>query len=133
MTKKNNFFTMLFLLLVILIPGSIYATKEHAITFDSNGGVYENQEKTYTIKTLELIDEVEIPTREGYKFLGYYTENGISLETYLNNSKTNESITFYAKWRHVELKQDKNPIIIVSAILILIGYFYIVLFSKKDD
>ena len=133
MTNKNNLFKILLLLLVMLIPGRIYANNEYTITFDSNGGLYNNQYKTYTINRDEIIDEVEIPTREGYSFLGYYTENGVSLETYLNNYETNENITFYANWRQLETKKDKNPIIIVSAILILIGYFYIVLFSKKDD
>ena len=133
MTKKNNVFIILFLLLAIIIPGRIYANNKYTITFDSNGGLYKNQEETYTINKTKLLDEVEIPSKEGYNFLGYYTENGISLETYLNNSEINENITFYASWEPVEIKKDKNPIIIVSAILILIGYFYIVLFSKKDD
>ena len=133
MMKKNNFFTILFLSLVMLIPGIIYANEEYIITFDSNGGLYKNQEETYTINKTKLLDEVEIPSKEGYNFLGYYTENGISLEKYLDSSEINENITFYASWEPLEIKKDKNPIIIVSAILILIGYFYIVLFSKKDD
>lgn len=71
------------------------------ITFDANGGKF-GKETTYTINAweAELYDTLEIPTRDGYTFKGYYTEKtgGTKFEMILNEAGIDSNSIFYAQW-----------------------------------
>lgn len=64
------------------------------ITFDSMGGsIVDNQ----TIEVNTIIEELPIPDRVGYNFLGWYT--ALDLDTlYLDNVEIDKNYQFLAKW-----------------------------------
>lgn len=71
------------------------------VTFDANGGKFET-ENTYTINdwTADMYDSLIKPTRDGYKFKGYFTEKtgGTKFEMILNEAGIENNSTFYARW-----------------------------------
>ncbi len=84
---------------------------EHKITYNLNGGTnHEQNPSTYTVE-----DEVELkePTREGYVFLGWYTDSKFSESkkvTSIPKGSKGDKV-FYAKWRisaieNVEIPQE---------------------------
>ena len=83
----------------------------HKVVFDANEGIFVSGEKILTIEEWKIGDEenLEKPIREGYKFLGYYTEKigGTSLEAYIAEAGIDSDLTFYAQWE--EDKEDKIP------------------------
>lgn len=71
-------------------------TKEYQITFHPNGG---NVHPTTTfIKENTPYGTLPIPTREGYQFLGWYTqpENGTFIQ---NTDLVTQNTILYAKWQ----------------------------------
>ncbi len=66
------------------------------ITYVANGG---NIEVTTHNIEVGMISGLYVPTRDNYKFLGWYKEADFSGETYFNYEATKaEKITLYAKW-----------------------------------
>ena len=79
------------------------------VTFDANGGnltgydevpVYKTEKITDTkandLKATDL-DAINAPKRTGYKFIGWYTEDG-NLFHVDNNTAITKDITLYARW-----------------------------------
>lgn len=77
---------------------------KYTVVFEANEGTFKAG-KTLTIEKWENGDEdtLEIPTREGYKFLGFFTEKtgGTSLEKYIAEAGIDGDLTFYAQWEKV--------------------------------
>ena len=80
----------------------IVSTKEdYKIVFDANGGTFENN-----VKTIEIEDIINFnyktfkkPTKDNYKFIGFYTKDGKSYDDIMNSEAGIEEDTiFYAKW-----------------------------------
>ncbi len=76
----------------------------YKVVFDANGGTFKNN--VTTIEVLDIInfdyDSFEKPTRNGYKFNGFYTEDGKSFYEVMNSEAGIEKdINFYAKWQMV--------------------------------
>lgn len=66
----------------------------YTITFDSNGGTdVPSQELRYG----DLIVEPEPPTREGYRFEGWYMDDACN-DLWDFNTAVNDSMELYAKW-----------------------------------
>ncbi len=66
----------------------------YTITFDSNGGTdVAAQELRYG----DLIDEPEPPTREGYTFAGWYSDEALE-QAWDFDTGVNDSLELYAKW-----------------------------------
>ncbi|WP_054028443.1 InlB B-repeat-containing protein [Bacillus sp. FJAT-28004] len=79
----------------------VYNTKEaqpvkNTVSFNSNGGsavaplTAIPQESTITLPPP--------PTRDGYVFLGWYTDNNTYAHEFTNITRVNENTTLYAKW-----------------------------------
>ena len=67
---------------------------EYSISFESNGGTF--------IPTLIVTEGDEInlptnPTKEGFNFIGWFTDEGLENE-FTKTTMPNENITLYAKW-----------------------------------
>ncbi len=89
------------------------------VNFDANGGTFENNIKT--IETEDIInfdyEGFKKPTRDGYKFIGFYTKDGKSyLEVMNSEAGIEEDTTFYAKWEEVSagggqpgIPEEENP------------------------
>ena len=69
------------------------------ITFDSRGGtdvVSVRQEYG------ELLEEPEVPSREGYVFTGWYTDSGCYDLWDVSNDIIESDMTLYAGWQKVQ-------------------------------
>ena len=78
------------------------------VTFDANGGTLTNSAEVPVYKTEKITDTkaneltaIHDPTRPGYKFTGWYTEDGKLFD--VSNTAIMEDTTFYAHW-------DKVPV-----------------------
>lgn len=74
----------------------------YKVIFDANEGTFENG-TTLTIENWEngMAENLEVPTRENYVFLGFFTEKngGTKLELILSESGIDSDMTFYAQWK----------------------------------
>lgn len=89
------------------------AVKTYEITFDANGGKFENQKDTLTVNVEEnQKPTVNIPTKKGYVFQGWDPE----ITTATKNT------TYKAIWKELSLDdlEEKN------------GLFYVDSFQKQD-
>lgn len=95
-------------------PYAIYEKMEsYSVTFDANGGTFKsNNKEILTIEEWKIGDEetLEKPIREGYEFVGYFTEKtgGTSLEKYIAEAGIDGNLTFYAHWKEVENKVENK-------------------------
>lgn len=119
------------------------------VLFDANEG-YFKKGNTLTIEKWEVGMEntLEIPSREGYTFLGYYTEKvgGTKLELILAESGIDSDMTFYAQWEENSsavppISEDiENPKtgdnIIISIVLLVFSLVVIaslIVFNNKKN
>jgi len=93
-------------------PYAIYE-ETYEVVFDANSGIFNNEKEVLTIPDWQISDEenLEKPTREGYEFLGYFTEKsgGTSLEKYIAEAGIDGDLTFYAQWKEVVKDNEGNP------------------------
>lgn len=93
----------------------------YTITFDADGGKFENGDETLVMKTdsdgLYLVDEdgkitwPEDPEREDHEFLGWFTEKDGKGEKFeKDTAKFTDNITLYAHWKSLvfEITFDLN-------------------------
>lgn len=88
----------------------------YKVLFDANGGKYSNGNSTLTFAAWNNdeynYDSIIKPTREGYKFLGFYTAKtgGTTLQLLMAEAGIDEDMTFYARWEKInEDKLDETP------------------------
>ncbi len=77
---------------------TIYAkwkSDDYIVTFDSNGGSNVTSQTVENGKTATMPQD---PTRSGYTFLGWFTDEDFS-EVYRFTTPVTEDITIYAKWK----------------------------------
>lgn len=111
----------------------------YKVTFDANGGTFKDSDK-YIIEKWdnEYYDTLTIPSKEGFKFLGYYTGkiDGTKLEMILNESGIDSDMTFYAKWEKVEENPQTFDGIgnsILFGTISLIGLVGSIIYLKKEN
>ena len=85
----------------------------YKVKFDANGGMFEN-ENTLTIEKWEngLENSLEQPIRNGYAFMGYFTEKtgGTKLELILAESGIDSDMTFYAQWKKTTIEDESSSV-----------------------
>ncbi len=80
----------------------------YTITYELNGGVGDGLITTYSSARPSDID-LGRPTKEGYAFMGWYTNPGFNGGPMLTiNNKTNKNLTLYAKWVEQKTKEVKT-------------------------
>ena len=85
------------IIVLLLIFG--FATNGYTVTFDSKGGTdVAAQEKMYG----DLVDVPQPPTREGYRFTGWYADTNCVYLWDMENDIVGESMTLYAGWEKIE-------------------------------
>ncbi|MCR5564630.1 MAG: InlB B-repeat-containing protein, partial [Gammaproteobacteria bacterium] len=79
---------------------TVYAkwARINTVTFDSNGGTAVQPVKVETGSTL---DQPQAPTKEGFKFVGWYKEAELTNKFNFENTEINNDITLYAKWNAI--------------------------------
>jgi uncharacterized repeat protein (TIGR02543 family) len=72
-----------------------WTINQYTITFNSNGGSNVNSiTQDYGSSVTKPAD----PMKTGYKFIGWYTDNGLTRAVTWPYAMTFSSVTFYAKW-----------------------------------
>ena len=75
------------------------ANNGYVITFDSKGGTdVASQEAMYA----DYVMEPETPTREGYRFTGWYSDENCIYLWDMENGQISQSMTLYAGWEKIE-------------------------------
>jgi len=75
------------------------ANNGYVITFDSKGGTdVPGQDAMYA----DYVIEPEDPTREGYIFTGWYSDENCIYLWDMENGQISQSMTLYAGWEKVE-------------------------------
>ncbi len=82
--------------------GSVEATK-YTVRFDSNGG---SSVASKTVKENAVLAKPADPIKEGYKFVGWYTDAELTT-SYDFTAKVTNGFTLYAKWEEVK-EDDKD-------------------------
>lgn len=82
-----------------------YATTYYDVIFDSNGGTAVDTQKNVQYGTTAT--KPENPTREGYRFLGWFTKDG---EAFDFSTPITKSMTLTAKWEIVNINAYIIPI-----------------------
>lgn len=82
--------------IVAIVLVLIFAAKHggYTITFDSNGGT---DVPSQALRYGDLIAEPEPPTREGYRFGGWYIDEATN-EPWDFDTAVGDSMELYAKW-----------------------------------
>ena len=80
-------------------------TKTYTVTFYSKGG---STVATQTIEEGKTATEPKAPTRTGYTFKGWYTDNGKFVDKFDFTKPVTEDTTLYAKWEKIE--EDKPAV-----------------------
>ena len=118
------------------------------VKFDANGGMFINGD-VLTIEKWEngLEKLLEQPIRDGYVFIGYFTEKtgGTKLELILSESGIDSNMIFYAQWKEITNSapgkvEYENPktfdgigISIFVGAISLISLISITMYLKKRD
>lgn len=77
------------------------AQKSVKVTFDANGGY--TPQTTKTVTALGTYGDLPTPTRDGYRFLGWFSQQSGSGIIYLPETAVDdEDVTMYAHWEKVE-------------------------------
>lgn len=82
-----------------------YATTYYDVIFDSNGGTAVDTQENVQYGTTAT--KPENPTREGYRFLGWFTEDGKAFDF---STPITKSMTLTAKWEIVNINAYIIPI-----------------------
>ena len=82
-----------------------YGTTYYDVIFDSNGGTAVDTQKNVQYGTTAT--KPENPTREGYRFLGWFTKDG---EAFDFSTPITKSMTLTAKWEIVNINAYIIPI-----------------------
>ena len=87
----------IFLGIVALVLATVYlsVTGGFNISFDSRGG---SEVATQRLRYGESVAEPPEPTREGYVFLGWYADEGLTRRVDVANMTVTESVILYASW-----------------------------------
>ena len=76
-------------------PGQPNGITLHTVTFNSNGG----SDVPEQIRANSKVNKPDDPTKEGYNFGGWYTDEAFTTEyTFTESEKVTQALTLYAKW-----------------------------------
>ena len=76
----------------------------YTVKFDTDGG---SEIASKTVTRNSKIAEPTVPEKEGYTFMGWFTEESLTV-AYDFDSKVTKSITLYAKWEKVDEQESED-------------------------
>ena len=93
----------------IIILYAQWKVKEYKITYNLNEGINHEQNPEYYTSEDEI--EFKEPTREGYVFLGWYTDSSFSESKKITSISTGSKgdKVLYAKWRETFIDKVEMP------------------------
>lgn len=90
----------------VIVKDKVVEEKEFTIEFNSNGGT---EIDSMIVKENQTISKPTDPTKEGYKFIGWYEDIELTRE-YGFSKPVEKNITLYAKWEKDAPIQEKLEI-----------------------
>lgn len=93
--KSRIYLTCAALLFCILLSSCIQS--EYTVTFDTNCGA-EDTVSSQTVSAGETIADSERPVRDGYVFLGWFRDYGLTDAWDIDKDKVRSDMTLYAGW-----------------------------------
>lgn len=93
--KSRIYFTGVALLFCILL--SSCGQSEYTVTFDTNCGA-DGMVSSQTVSAGETIADSECPMRDGYVFLGWFQDAGLTQAWDADKDKVRSDMTLYARW-----------------------------------
>ncbi len=90
----NRIITLGLAVLVLAIVWAIHTGGYH-VTFDSQGGTDVPYQ---ALRYGDTVAQPEPPTREGYRFEGWYQDEGCNLPWDFSENLVSGDLTLYAKW-----------------------------------
>lgn len=81
--------------------GSIGVSK-YTVKFETNGG---SKVENKTVNRNAVLEAPEAPTKDGFKFDGWFTDKGLT-KAYDFTSKVTSGFTLYAKWTEIEKEPE---------------------------
>lgn len=134
-----------------IVIESIAEKLDYKVIFDANGGIFKDNKNTIEIEDIINFNynEFEKPTRDGYNFIGFYTEKtgGKSFDEVMNSEAGIEEDTiFYARWEEnsdggagTTESDEENPntldsirYSIIMIILSIIGFIIATIYLNKN-
>lgn len=117
MDKKKVAAVVIIIILLLIIGWLLFLlfNREYTVTFDSNGGT---KVESQVVKKNNVAVEPKDPTREGYKFLGWYEGMDEKDKKFNFKTKINSDITLYARWEDgnkitgLSINAEKNEILV---------------------
>ena len=88
----NKLRSMMTLLVLVFIVTACGCTSKFTITFDTDGG---SEIEEVTVRSGEKLERPKEPTKEGYTFDGWFTEEGIAYDF---DEEVTSSFTLFARW-----------------------------------
>lgn len=76
------------------------------VKFETNGG---SEVKAVAVDKNDVVKEPVAPTKDGFKFEGWYTDKELTT-AYDFSAKVTKNITLYAKWTEVEKEPEKSAL-----------------------
>lgn len=109
MKKIKKLLSFLLVIVTLIFISGCGITK---INFDLQNG---SEIDSISIKDLQLIDELETPTKLGYNFKGWFYANDLDKPAYLSDLKAlKTSVTLIAKWEAINYKINYENLADVS-------------------
>jgi len=72
----------------------------YTVTFNANGGVLTSDAEQNILAGEKIINPT-VPTRDGYLFTGWYTDQNCTILFDINNNYVNNNFTLYAGWNRL--------------------------------
>ena len=85
-----------------------YSVTKYTVTFVTNGG------SAVSPMTTSVVNESPVTTQEGYKFLGWYTDNGTFKNKVEFPYAPKSDITLYAKWEEIIVEPTEFTVTFVT-------------------
>lgn len=105
--------------------GSAVTVKKYTVSFETNGaGKISSKQVTKNL----TVKEPTAPTRDGYKFAGWYSDKDLTVKYDFSKAVT-KSFTLYAKWDKEDSSSD--PEVNKNQIILTIGKLEAVVFGEK--
>lgn len=90
------------ILCIVVIVAVVVIEMQHpgfTVNFDSKGGT---DVASQTHMSGELLDEPEAPTREGYRFVGWFRDTACTEAWQFDSDTVEDDMTLYAAWEKIE-------------------------------
>lgn len=92
-----------------------FTVGKYTVSYNSNGGVCTTTEQIKAYNTNLILSE-SVPTRDGYNFLGWSTDENATVAEYLpgDTYSQNADITLYAVWEKIAVKSITAKVAVTS-------------------